>query len=269
MIDLHSHFLPGVDDGAEDMSITVAMLKEAEKAGITHLLATPHINENSLPSVQKHIQDTFRKVQLRKESEGINIDLSLAGEVHFDGHFLEWTQVEWLQVGNRKKYLIFELPMQGLPLKVEDAIFQLGLKGITPVLAHPERNLVLQRDIRKVQKWIEQGCIMQLNAGSVLGHFGSSTREFAFQLLEQGSIHIACSDAHNVQRRGYDVLSRGYHEISERFGSGYADLLFTTNPRQILNDGNLNLPNEVSLLKDVSGYKKWLQKLHFSLVSLR
>ena len=105
MIDLHSHFLPGIDDGAKDMNMTMEMLRQAENLGFKRLIATPHINENTTSDILEQIQKTFQQVITEKNSAGIRLELGLAGEIHFDSHLLSWLDHNFLKIGLQKKYV--------------------------------------------------------------------------------------------------------------------------------------------------------------------
>ena len=242
MIDLHSHFLPGIDDGAKDIDMTLDMLHQAEGIGFKALLATPHINEHTTPEIILQIKQTFKQVVAEKNRAGINLDLALSGEIHFDEKLLNWMQQDFLKIGKKKKYIIFDLPIQGLPINIEDIIFQLGLKGVIPILAHPERNTYIQRHPEQLKKWIQLGCVMQMNAGSLTGHFGSVIKQLSWKMLQNQQIHLVCSDAHDPRRRTYLLQSSAYQKVREQLTDNYALNLFISNPQRIWNGDEVNLP---------------------------
>ena len=136
MIDLHSHFLFDVDDGSRDIHTTVEMLKQAEELGITRLLATPHIDEQTDKQKIKKIHSTFSEIQRKIKEEKINIEIKLAAEMGYDKELVQSTEQSWILIGKRNKYILFELPMFNLPLNIADVIFQLRLRNIIPVI-HP------------------------------------------------------------------------------------------------------------------------------------
>ena len=261
MIDLHSHFLPGVDDGASDMDMCLAMLRQAQDAGITHLLATPHVNEHSTTDAIEKIHNTFQKVQQKSNDSGFTIQLQLAAEVRFDSQILTWSVNDWVLAGGNKKYLIFELPIQGLPLNLEEIIFKLGLKHITPILAHPERNTYIQRNPGRLTKWIELGCLMQMNAGSITGHFGSGIADLSWHLMRNNNIHFVCSDAHDTKKRKYDQFRRAYDRVAQKINTKYADYLFRVNPQKIWNGEQVSLPPAEFTRSGSSTTEKWWRRL--------
>ncbi len=261
MIDLHSHVLPGIDDGAQDMEMTLAMLRQAQELGFKKLLATPHINEHTTPDILNQIKITYEQVVAEKDRAGIQLDLDLAGEIHFDNHILSWLDHDFLKIGKRKKYIIFELPIQGLPIHMEEMIFKIGLRGVRPIMAHPERNTYVQQNSDRLNKWLEMGCIMQMNAGSITGDFGSAIRQLAWQLLNKGQIHLVCSDAHNTGRRSYDQQVQAYQMVKNQLGKNYADTLFKFNPERIWEGRELALPVRHDEDNKVSIQEKFIRKV--------
>ena len=150
------------------------------------------------------------------------------------------------------------MPIQGLPLQIEDTIFKIGLKGIIPILAHPERNTYLQRHPSRLSEWIELGCIMQMNAGSIIGRFGTVAKELSRSFLDKRLIHFVCSDAHDLKKRSYHVLPKAYEIVKNQYGADYADIMFMENPKRILNGKLIELPTFKEKVKKEQFYDKWL-----------
>jgi protein-tyrosine phosphatase len=258
MIDLHSHFLPGIDDGAGDLDTSLEMIRQAVDSGITRLLATPHINEHTTPEKEQQIRETFEMIRSEVCSAGIPLELSLSAEIRFDPALFNWMGHDWLLIGEGKKYVIFELPIQGLPLNITDHLFNLKLKGVTPIIAHPERNLVFQNQKEKLFTQIDPDTVIQVNAGSITGQFGPGARQLAFALLRERKAHLVCSDAHETKHRTYRVLRLAYEELQRTFGPETADLLCTVNPQRILEGGDLSVLPVESRKK---GFRSLLDKV--------
>ena len=265
MIDLHSHYLPGIDDGAPGWEMTMAMLRQAEEAGIRRLLATPHINEHTTAQIEEQIQELFQRVEEQRRKAGINVELQLAGEVHFDSRIRQWITHDWLLVGVQRKYLIIDLPIQGFPIKIDDIFFNFGLKGITPIIAHPERNVIIQQNPERLKKWLEQGCVLQINAGSITGNFGSFVKSIAKNLLDQNMVHFISSDAHDIRNRSYRLLVQAQKFIREQYGSVYSEILFEKNPSYILAGENVILPGKAIRTFDQNTVKKYWHKFKLKL----
>jgi protein-tyrosine phosphatase len=262
MIDLHSHFLPGVDDGARNIEMTREMIAQAASAGITRLLATPHVNEHTTAAAEQKIRDTFRLVQSEIDNLGHEIRIDLAAEIRFDPAIINWVKHDWILFGSERKYAIFELPIQGLPVNLREHLFSLSMKNITPIIAHPERNIVFQNQKEKLFGQIDQDIIIQVNAGSIVGQFGPGARQLAFALLRRQKVHLICSDAHETKHRNYVILKKAYEEIDREFGAATADLLFRKNPERILEGGEVQEVEITEDRKDLGSFiKKYLSFL--------
>jgi protein-tyrosine phosphatase len=240
MIDLHSHFLYGIDDGAHGLDMTVQMLRQAESVGITYLLATPHVNEQLTASGERRILDIFEEVEALIEEENIHLKIGLAGEVDYNGDLYRWLDHPWILFGREKKFLLFEIPMFNLPVNFQEMLFQVTVKGITPVLAHPERNVYIQQKPESLLEWIKHGCLIQLNAGSILGRFGEKCRRLSRQLIKANVVTLVSSDAHDLDKRDYGVMKEAFDLISENHSIEAAQMLFKTNAEQILQGGVIN-----------------------------
>ncbi len=261
MIDLHSHFLPGVDDGARDIDVTRAMIRQAVSVGVTRLLATPHINEHTTPEAIRDIREKFGYIRNEIESEDPEIRIDLAAEIRFDPALFDWLAHDWLMIGKVKKYMIIELPIQGLPINLTDHLFTIQVKGITPVIAHPERNIVFQNQWQKLTEQLVQDCIIQVNAGSIMGQFGPGARQLAFVLLRRYKAHIVCSDAHESRNRNFMVLQRAYNEVRREFGAAAAAVLFIDNPNRILEGGEITAMPRAPEKKDFRSILKRYLKI--------
>jgi protein-tyrosine phosphatase len=234
------------------------MLAQAASVGITRLLATPHVNEHTTAAAEQQIRAAFELVENEIHDLDLSIHIDLAAEIKFDPSLLDWVEHEWLLFGNDRKYAIFELPIQGLPVRIRDLLFDLRMKGITPIIAHPERNFVFQNQKEKLFAQIDQETIIQVNAGSIVGQFGPGARQLAFALLRRQKVQLICSDAHETKHRNYIILKKAFDEVERAFGAETADLLFRINPERIL-EGNTvkgisNLPVKKDLRSFVTKY---------------
>jgi protein-tyrosine phosphatase len=239
MIDLHSHFLYGIDDGPQDLPMTLAMLRQAASVGIWYLLATPHVNERISAADETRIFKTFENIRQKIKKENINLEIGLAGEVDYNADMLSWLDHSWLLFGKEKKYLLFEIPLFNLPVHFTELLFQLTVRGVIPVLAHPERNIHIQKKPKILLEWINHGCLIQLNAGSVLGKFGAKCRRLCDRMLEANMVTLVGSDAHNTDSRGYHVMQEAFEWINGRFSPEYADILFKSNPGSMITGAEL------------------------------
>lgn len=262
-IDIHSHYLFGLDDGARTLDETLAMLQQAASLNITHLLATPHATELTDDAFSEQVLHRFETVQHEAKKAGIPVRLSLAAELFFSRRLMDWLRYPWATLANNQKYLLFELPLLDLPEGVGEFIFQCRLKGITPILAHPERYIYLHNKLEKLYGFFQQGALIQINAGSITGQFGQRVQNVAFTFIKGGFAHFVASDAHEIKYRNYETLIRAYEELAKFADSSFLDQLFFANPQKAI-------AGQVIKIRDVDDeifapktdqIKKWTQRL--------
>ncbi len=262
-IDLHSHFVFGLDDGARSLDESLAMLEQAAENGIEHLLATPHATELTDDRFSEQVLRQFGLVQEEARKKGIPVRLSLAAELFFSRRLMEWLRYPWATFANNQKYLLFELPLFDLPDGVGEFIFECRLKGITPILAHPERYLYLHKKLDKLFSFFQQGCLIQINAGSIVGQFGQAVQEMALRFVKANFVHFIASDAHETKQRNYKVLLRSYEELQKTVDDATLNMWFYENPAKAL-QGSLIEAGEVdeaAFNSKKSPMKKWVKLL--------
>jgi protein-tyrosine phosphatase len=219
MIDIHSHILWGVDDGASTLDESLDMLRVAADAGTTDIVATPHAN--STYPFDPEILDT-RYVELAGRHAGLprihrGCDFHLSA-----GNIQDALQHPAKYTVNGGRYLMVELPEMFSSASMERVLHQLSSKGIIPVITHPERNPVLQRSPDSLRGWVDQGCLAQVTAQSLTGRFGRSAKRAAWGLLRTGHIHFVASDGHDTKLRpprldeARDLLNREIGEFLTR-----------------------------------------------------
>jgi protein-tyrosine phosphatase len=233
LIDIHSHVLPGIDDGASSLDVSLAMLRLAGKHGTTDIVATPHANLEYQFRPDR-IAELWRELQASNDS-GVAVHLGC------DFH-LAYENIEDALRHPRKytiaggAYLLVEFS-DLIILKTTGQIFSdlLG-HGMRPVITHPERNLLLQKRVDDLRDWVGMGCGIQVTAQSLLGDFGSKARKFSELLMDQGLVHVIASDAHDPVHRP-PLLDRAYGYVESEWGRETAEHLFVANPRAVLESG--------------------------------
>lgn len=223
MIDIHAHILPKIDDGPDDWKAALALLHQGAKDGIKGAVCTSHIIHRLDQKTEQRFNTAFRELKKRADQAGIQLTLWLGSEIHCQSHFTFTSPL--VTLNNNGKYLLFELPLGNYPVNIKDQIFQMGLNQITPILAHPERNVYLMQHPDTVYELVNRGVLMQLNAGSILGVFGKAVKKAAETMLDHRLIHFVGSDCHHVQTRPMN-LSRAYQLISKRWGRETGQNLF-------------------------------------------
>jgi protein-tyrosine phosphatase len=233
MIDLHTHVLPGVDDGAADLAEALDMLAIAQKDGITCLAATPHYHPaiSRLPAaeIRRRVEELARAAAER----GIAVELVPGAEVHITPGLAR--DPEALMTLNGSRYLLLELPFHGYPPFVEHVVFELQVRGIVPLLAHCERIVHYQEHLEVLAALVERGCLVQLTGDSLLGHFGARAQAAAEAMLRAGMAHVLASDAHWPRQRP-PVLAAARDRVAELVGAEVARELVDTIPRRIIRD---------------------------------
>lgn len=203
MIDLHTHIIPAVDDGAETMDTALKMVKMAHQDGIKAIVATPHINSaTSKFSNFSLIINSFEDLKTRLRFEKIDLTLYLGAEVYFDEFILDnLTKYREFLTINNSKYFILEFPMNFIYPGSTRFIKELIEAGFIPIISHPERNSQVQRDPNLVYELLTIGCLTQINGGSLRGDFGSSAMYTGFNLLKKNWVHLIASDGHDLLER--------------------------------------------------------------------
>lgn len=232
MIDLHNHLLPGIDDGAEDVGTSIELARIAVKDGITHLVCTPHIHTGRYDNTQQTIQAAFEQFQQALQAENIALKVAWAAEVRFGLELMEWAgmgTLPFLGEWQGKKVLLLEFPHNEVPFGAEKLTSWLIGRNILPMIAHPERNKGIMKSRSKLKPFLNQGCLLQVTAGSVAGHFGETAREVALELLQEDKVTILATDAHNTRHRP-PQLKEGVRAAAAVTGEKKAAELVTLNP---------------------------------------
>jgi protein-tyrosine phosphatase len=230
MVDIHHHLLFGIDDGSKTLENSVAMVTMAAADGVTHIVATPHANEQ-YPYDRERNEGLLQ--QIRDALPGdvaatMTLGLGCDFHVNFENTQAARTDKNRYTI-NQHEYLLIELPDIGLPASMPEILYDMRVHGMTPILTHPERNATLQRTPEKLRDWMKTDLLVQVTAGSVTGTFGPKSQEMAWSLLEKHWVHFIASDAHNLERRP-PVLSNAYEAIAKRMGEETARRLCMTNP---------------------------------------
>lgn len=231
MIDIHSHPLPGVDDGARSIEIAVEMCQMSAQDGVTHLVATPHSNYTYTfdPGLNRQLLTELQ------EKVGDKPKLLLGCDFHLSYDNIQvCAQNSKDFTINQSSYLLVELPDQFIPDHISRVYYDIQVAGLKPIITHPERNAMIQRKPELVEQWVSIGCLVQVTAQSYTGSFGSKARKFAEKLLNEGLVHFFASDAHDTKRRP-PILSECYEKLADEKGEEVADLVMRQNPNAVIN----------------------------------
>lgn len=255
MIDIHSHILPGLDDGSKNMEETLGMVRQLYEAGFKTLIATPHVLEGRDFLSPTEILATTEQVRERVAEAGIPVEILPGAENYIFPDIAKWVRAgKLLTLGNTGQYILVEFPMLEIPHYTDQVFFELQVLGITPVLAHPERNKGLSDEPERILDWAKKGILFQLNLRSLSGHYGPQARQLAEIMLNSDLIHVIGSDAHRVSSSELTYLE-GLQSIKEIVGEERYLELTRLNPQTIL-DGNPLQGDREYFLKGSSNKKR-------------
>lgn len=210
MIDIHAHILPGVDDGVRSLEEARELARRGAAEGVEAVAATPHVRHD-YPTTADEMEHRVAELRADLAREGIPVEIFHGGEIDL-GLLWEIPQddLHRLTLAQTGRYLLVEFPYRGWPLAVDAAVSALRSRGVTPILAHPERNPEVQDRPERVEELVTCGALVQVTSGSLLGGVGRASQRAAEQLLELGLVHVLASDAHgpHIERAGLAVAAR-------------------------------------------------------------
>lgn len=229
--DIHCHILPGLDDGAPDLEESLRMLQLAKADGIVGIVATPHIMDGVYDNTKEIVVESVTK--LREKTNGI--PLYIGADIRISRGLLHRVENRELPLINDKTYILLELPTYSLPpiSALVNIVNSLKMEKITPIITHPERNVVLLDNFKIMEELIQHGAIFQVTAMSIMNKFGRGVQRAALEMIKEGYVHAVASDAHDTRNRP-PILSEAYTEILKKFGESEARRLFTHNPLKII-----------------------------------
>lgn len=259
MYDMHCHILPEVDDGASSLEEAVEMVIMAKENGINAIFATPHYIEGEEYKDYSYNSVILERLNNELSSIGIDIKIYIGCEVHLTPNILELLDKGQIGTLNNSHYLLIELPMFDIPIYTETMIYDLKLKGITPIIAHPERNTKIMENPNILYELIKKGALTQISLPSLLDLYGRDVRKAAEILLKQDMIHFAGTDAHSASRKYYRV-AEAVGRLKELIGEEKSLKILKYNPQAVIKGSNIKIP-EPSLYRREGKIKKFLSSL--------
>lgn len=199
--DMHSHLLPGLDDGAESVEESVELLRAMEALGYRKLVMTPHIMGDFYRNTPEEVHAALGKLKVAAAKAGCGLELACAAEYYLDESLTRKLAAgeQLLSFGDEKRYLLFETSYINEPFNLQEAVFELKAAGYQPVLAHPERYTYLYGRFAELEKIRESGVLLQLNLNSLVGYYSSGAKRVAEKLIDAGMVDFAGTDAHNLK----------------------------------------------------------------------
>jgi len=236
MIDLHCHLLPGVDDGPDTMAQALELCRQAVADGITHSVVTPHVHPGRYANDARSIGQAAAELRAALARESIPLAIGCSGEVRISPEILPMVQAGLVPFHGQwqgRRVLLLEFPHSHLPPGSDKLIRWLLARDIVPLVAHPERNKDIMRDLSRLHELVQLGCLFQVTAGALAGRFGELAEQRAREIVSAGWATVLASDAHNLTARP-PVLSEGLAVAEALLGEVPARKLVQDNPWQIV-----------------------------------
>lgn len=201
-VDMHSHILPGIDDGSRDIGSSISFIRGLNELGINKFICTPHIFTEIYPNSKETIFPVLEQLRVELKNQRIDVELEAAAEYMMDLDFVELLKNNEI-LTLHGKYILVEMSYQVETRNVDQFIFDLNIKGYQPVLAHPERYIYYHHNFEQYYKMREQGCVFQVNLLSLAGYYGKAVKQIALRLLKEKLIDVVGTDLHHVKHLEY------------------------------------------------------------------
>ena len=248
MIDIHCHLLPGIDDGSENLDISLQMARDAVADGITHALLTPHHMNGHYINHATDVVDLTNWFQAELDKNHIPLTVFPSQEVRINGNLLSLIDNhDILTTDEQGQYILIEFPSHDVPAFTKKMLFNLQERGLTPVIVHPERNTELMAHPELLYDMVSNGAYSQITASSYVGTFGKAVQKFSEDILDNGLTQIIASDAHHLPDRTYE-MSDAFAKLKKEYGSRRSHA-FDDNAKALINGDPLIRFDETPIKK--------------------
>ena len=239
LVDIHSHLLPGVDDGAKDIENSIELAQVAVSEGVEHLILTPHHYNNQYVNHKLDVIKATEKLQRIYDRADINLKVYPSQEIRIHHDLLDniLYKDDYLSLDACGKYYLIEMPTKSVPDYALDLLKEMLQQGMVPVIAHPERNHAFAKDIRLLYQFIEAGCLSQVTSHSYIGFYGGKLRKISQEMIEHNLIHIISSDAHHLEYRPFN-MQKAYEQVELDYDSRLAEY-FKHNAAAVFNGDDI------------------------------
>lgn len=204
--DMHSHLLPGIDDGAPDMETSIQLIKNLKETGYTRLITTPHTMEGLYSNTSEIILAGLKEVREELERQKIDIEIEAASEYFMDPHLAQLIADDDILSFGAEKYVLIEMSFAAPSRNYESIIFDLITRGYKPVLAHPERYTYWHRKPELYEQIVQSGCLLQVNLLSLTGYYGRDIKKSGVRFLEKGMVSFLGTDLHH-QKHHHSIVA--------------------------------------------------------------
>lgn len=237
-IDIHSHILPGLDDGAEDFEMSLRMLQQAAAGHIGEMILTPHYKPMRRNLPPEKVKKVFLELEKKRAKAGIPIQLHLGSEIYYSSEVIQALEKGKALTMADTYYVLTEFSPREDHVYIRDAVYSLLSEGYCPILAHVERYADLMARKARVQELYDMGCCIQVNAASITGDNGWESRRDVKWLLKRGYVHFVATDSHDDRKRT-PRLDEAAAYVAKRYGDAYCRKLFRENAAVLLAGGYL------------------------------
>lgn len=207
--DMHSHLLPGLDDGVATLEDAEQIIRTLKHLGYEHIITTPHVMSDAYRNTREGILAGLETLREHLKSRDIAMRVSAAAEYYLDEALFRMVETDQPLLTFGEKYVLFETNFITEPFNLKEFIFLATTKGYKLILAHPERYLYLQNNLAKVQDLLDRGVLMQMNISSLTGYYSKPVQQTAFKLIDNGMVHWLGSDCHHFQHAQLMEKARG------------------------------------------------------------
>jgi protein-tyrosine phosphatase len=248
MIDIHSHILPGIDDGSRSIDETMAMLKEAENAGFREIITTPHYFEGYYEADERTREQLINNVKAQMDAHKTSVSLYIGNEIYITEDTMDNVKAKKVSSLNNKKYVLVEFDLNVMPMNMMNMIYKVLKERYIPILAHPERYRFVQQDPSILTELASNGVLFQCNYGSFIGMYGRKAEIIAKKLLKSNMISFLGTDTHRANSV-YTRVPEIIKVLIDFVGEAKVDEITDSNQRRVLNnqDIEVNEPKEIKL----------------------
>lgn len=234
LIDIHCHILAGIDDGAQTVDESIIMAKAAMQDGIKIIVATPHVQSGIFDNRKSTILEKVRKLNMELKALGIDILVLPGAEYRLEANLPQrLADGELMTLNNKGRHILIEFPSNLIPPFAENILYEIQLQGVTPIIAHPERNTAIIGCPDIMIAYTKREILAQITSASITGFFGKSIEKAAWKLMNSGAGHFLGSDGHSPTGRK-PLLSKAFREVEKRLGSDYSELVANRNSNLML-----------------------------------
>ncbi|MCR2822930.1 tyrosine-protein phosphatase [Lederbergia panacisoli] len=250
MIDIHCHILPGVDDGAPNYANSLLMAKQAEAEGIHTIIATPHHQNGTYFNEKINILSRIEELNAYLKTENCKVNILPGQEIQIYGDLLrDYEDGKIMTLADQSTYVLIELPKSHVPGYTSQLFFDIQMRGLTPIIANPERNLEFIEQHDHLYSLVKNGAATQISSGSLTGHFGKKVQKFALDLVDGNLAHFVASNAHNAKKRSFR-MEEAFDVIQKKYGSDHISY-FQNNAKAVVKGDHIyrDIPKRIKRRK--------------------